>query len=58
MTASTADLVGLFESAGPAASDDSHVDRCIASELATGAAIVVVPCVELLDPHVAAVLRW
>lgn len=57
MTASTADLVVLFESAGPA-SNDSHVDRCSASSLATGADIVVVPRVELLDRGVAPVVRW
>jgi hypothetical protein len=38
---------------------DRHVDRCIAGALATGADIVVVPSVTILDDDgVAAVLRW
>ena len=38
---------------------DRHVDRCIARALATGADIVVVPSVAVLnDDGVAAVLRW
>jgi hypothetical protein len=38
---------------------DRHVDRCIARALATGADIVVVPSVTILDDNgVAAVLRW
>jgi hypothetical protein len=40
-------------------STDRHVDRCIAGALATGADIVVVPSVTILDDDgVAAVLRW
>jgi pimeloyl-ACP methyl ester carboxylesterase len=37
---------------------DRHVDRCIARALATGADIVIVPSVAVLDDGVAAVLRW
>ena len=38
---------------------DRHVDRCIARALATGAAVVVVPSVAILDDQgIAAVLRW
>lgn len=40
------------------ASDDGHVDQCIARALATGADIVVVPNVAILDRGVAAILRW
>ncbi len=38
--------------------NDRHVDRCIARALATGADIVVVPSVAILNDGVAAVLRW
>ena len=38
--------------------EDRHIDRCIARALATGADIVVVPSVAILDDGVAAVLRW
>lgn len=39
-------------------SNDRHIDRCIARALATGADIVVVPSVAVLDDGVAVVLRW
>lgn len=39
-------------------STDRHIDRCIARALGTGADIVVVPRVAILDDGVAAVLRW
>jgi hypothetical protein len=40
------------------ASEDRHVDHCIARALATGADIVVVPNVAIIDHGVAAILRW
>jgi stalled ribosome rescue protein Dom34 len=39
-------------------SADRYLDRCIARALSTGADIVVVPNVAILDRGVAAILRW
>ena len=40
------------------ASVDHHADQCIARALATGADIVVVPNVAIIDRGIAAILRW
>ena len=38
--------------------DDRHIDRCISRALATGADVMIVPKVGILDRGVAAILRW
>ena len=38
--------------------DDRHVDACIAAALESGASIIVVPNVAVLNDGVAAILRW
>ncbi len=57
LEAGRVDTLVVHDDADSTASD-RHIDRCIARALATGADIVVVPSVAILDDGVAAALRW